>query len=268
MMLDSHPDMSIPPETNFFRTLHRGLPEQADPHGFFISTIARVQRWNDFGVLSPEFTAQIASILPFDLGKALRIFYSQYASRFGKRRWGDKSPANLPEMETIQTLLPEARFIHIIRDGRDVALSLREVWFGPETLEESAEAWVQAIANARSQRRNLRHYLEIRYEILLQRPKETLRTVCAFLDLPWTPALLLYHRNVARRLAEANHDYHGPDGRLIATAEQRMAALRRTTRPPDTSRIDRWRREMTESERAAYVSIAGPTLQDLGYELS
>jgi len=267
MMLDSHPEMSIPPETNFIRTLYRGLPEQADPHGFFLSIINRVQGWNDFGVGSPEFADQITGIRPFDLGKALRTFYALYASRFGKRRWGDKTPANLPDMEVIQSLLPEARFIHMIRDGRDVALSLREVWFGPETLEESARAWVWTIAKARSQRPNLRHYLEIRYEVLLRRPEETLQRICAFLDLPWTPALLLYHRNATQRLTESRHDYHGPNGRVIATAEQRMAALWRTTSPPDTGRIDRWRREMDDRERAAYESIAGSTLRDLGYEL-
>jgi hypothetical protein len=268
MMLDSHPELSIPPETNFFRTLHRALPGQADPHGFFLDTVNRVQRWNDFGLTSTEFAERIRSLRPFDLGEALRVFYRQYALRFGKSRWGDKTPANLPEMEMIQRLLPEARFIHMIRDGRDVALSLRKVWFGPDSVETSAQAWAWAISEARKQRPNLRHYLEVRFEDLLRHPQETLRHICTFLQLPWAPSVLHYHRNAGQRLEEIRHDYRAPDGQVIATAEQRMAALQRTTTPPDTSRADRWRREMSGPERETFASIAGPTLQELGYALT
>ncbi|MBA3474240.1 MAG: sulfotransferase, partial [Rubrobacter sp.] len=44
-------------------------------------------------------------------------------------------------MDLIQDLLPEARFIHVVRDGRDVALSSMGLWFGPDSIEEAARRW-------------------------------------------------------------------------------------------------------------------------------
>jgi len=68
-MLDTHPEMAIPPETGFLALF---------PH-----------------------------------------FYQLYASRFAKPRWGDKTPSYCHHMQNIEEVLPEAHFIHIIRDGRD-----------------------------------------------------------------------------------------------------------------------------------------------------
>jgi hypothetical protein len=64
---------------------------------------------------------------PFDLGESLRAFYGVYAERFGKPRWGDKTPNYVRRMSLIYGLLPEARFVHIIRDGRDLAPSTRDL---------------------------------------------------------------------------------------------------------------------------------------------
>jgi len=267
MMLDSHPELSIPPETGFFPALRKALPDQADPCGFFLRMVAVAQKRSDFGLDAADLETRVRAIRPFDPGSALRVFYRLYASRFGKQRWGDKTPTNVAEMEQIQRVLPEARFVHMIRDGRDVALSLDTVWFGPETLRERAEAWVQTIEDARRQRPRLGHYLEVRFETLVRRPQETLREICRFLDLPWAPAMLEYHRHAAERLAESKRDYVDAAGRLVVTGEQRLAALRLTSAKPDESRIGRWRTEMRESERKVFAAVAAETLRLLGYEV-
>ena len=81
---------------------------------------------------------RVFGIESFDLGEALRAFYGVYAGRFGKWRWGDKTTNYVRQMSLIHDLLPETRFVHIIRDGRDVALSTRDLWFGPDSVEEAA----------------------------------------------------------------------------------------------------------------------------------
>ena len=68
---------------------------------------------------------------PFSADAGLRAFYAPYAERFSKKIVGDKTPLYILHMSRIQRCLPEARFIHLIRDGRDVALSYRGLWFGP-----------------------------------------------------------------------------------------------------------------------------------------
>lgn len=268
MMLDAHPEVSIPPETSFFRTLRLGLPAQGDPHEFFLATVARVQQWNSFGLDLQTLAKAVGAIQPFHLGEALRVFYRAYAARFSKLRWGDKTPANLLEMEEIQRVLPEARFLHLIRDGRDVAVSLGQVWWGPGTVRESAEEWVRLIREARHQCAHLRHYLEVRYEALVRHPRRTLEDVCAFLELPWNDVVLDYHLRAAQRLEESRFDYRDGKGRLVATAAQRVAALERTTHPPDVSRIGRWRSAMSQTDCEVFVQVAGDLLRDLGYQVA
>lgn len=68
---------------------------------------------------------------PALLAEGVRLFYRLYARRHGKARWGDKTLLYRLHLTEIEKILPEAHFIHSIRDGRDVALSLREVWFAP-----------------------------------------------------------------------------------------------------------------------------------------
>ena len=72
-----------------------------------------------------------------------------YAEREGKTRYGDKTPGYVKEMRRIQRVLPEARFVHIIRDGRDVSLSHLRMNWGPETYAESARLWRNRIRKAR-----------------------------------------------------------------------------------------------------------------------
>ena len=66
-----------------------------------------------------------------DLSSGLRAFYRGYAAARGKTRYGDKTPMHATDIDVLSRVLPEARFIHIIRDGRDVAASLRGLPFAP-----------------------------------------------------------------------------------------------------------------------------------------
>ena len=89
---------------------------------------------------------------PLTAGDAARSFYEAYAAHVGKPRWGDKSPPYTWKAKRIQRALPEAQFIHLIRDGRDVALSLSEVSWGPGDIQAAAAKWVDELGRARSAR--------------------------------------------------------------------------------------------------------------------
>ena len=70
-------------------------------------------------------------------------------------------------MRKIERALPEARFVHVIRDGRDVALSIRDRAVKEHPIDRIAERWVRRITRAREQAKRLAHYEEIRYENLI-----------------------------------------------------------------------------------------------------
>jgi hypothetical protein len=266
-MLDAHSEMAIPPETHFVpeaieRCLH---VQKSQAQNCFLDTVQSSTRWADFHLDPYDLRQRIESLGEFDLGEALRAFYAVYAERFGKRRWGDKTPGYVMHMQAIKPVLPEAHFVHVIRDGRDVALSIQEMWFGPNSVHRAAKWWVDRIANARAQARSIHWYLEIRYEDLVETPEPALRRVCEFIALPWDAAMLNYHVGAPERIAELG-DMSGGSGRLV-TADERRRIHEFATRPPETGRIGRWRREMSEADRKVFEKIAGPTLQELGYEI-
>lgn len=270
LMLDAHPDLAIPPETHFIpevsRACGKALDNSGDPRRVFLDTVTSHRRWEDFKLEEPVLAERIAAIESFDLGQALRVFYGLYAQRFGKPRWGDKTPPYVRNMELVGGLLPEARFLHVIRDGRDVALSSMGLWFGPGSVEEAARRWQSAIREARRQAESLPHYLEVRYEDLVTDTEATLKVVCDFVDLPWDPVMLEYHETAEERMGEMHRDVTLPDGETVVSGEQRTGIHALTNRPPQSNRIGRWRTGMAEGDRETFEGIAGETLSDLGYE--
>jgi hypothetical protein len=125
-MLDAHLDMAIPPETGFFMSDKKFSD---DREKFFLEITAypsESPNWGDFHISKENFRTEIEKLKAFNLTDGLRAFYRVYAERFGKKRWGDKTPLHGLHMKKIQDILPEARFLHIIRDGRDATVSLRK----------------------------------------------------------------------------------------------------------------------------------------------
>src|SRR5204863_6414452 len=104
---------------------------------------------------------------PLVPAEAARAFYEAYAAKHGKPRWGEKTPQYLKTMKRIAGALPEASFVHIIRDGRDVALSLLDVSWGPSTIEDAAVRWTTQVRRARRKSRSVARSTEVRYEGLV-----------------------------------------------------------------------------------------------------
>ena len=264
MMLDAHPDLAVPPETHFIPTLARAFEDPSKQLDDFLELVASFHTWRDFGIDTERLREALTAPGPFHLTPALRTFFRLYAQRFGKPRWGDKTPMYFADMDLVQRVVPEARFIHLIRDGRDVALSIKDLWFGPNSIREAAGWWVSRIQHARSQVQALRYYMEVRYEDLVRDTANVLRRICAFIDLPWHPSMLDYHERAGQRLAEVGRDAETHDRRIIR-AEDRVAIFSLVLEPPQADRIERWRSEMAPADREWFDGVAGATLHELGY---
>jgi len=270
MMLDAHPELTIPPETHFIPEMIRRANHE-NTRRRLIRSITKHPRWGDFGLDEAELRARAKQVRPLTAEGAIRCFYELYAASQGKPRWGDKTPRYMRAMPRIARALPEARFVHLIRDGRDVALSQRERVIGDEavTMTAMAERWQRRIIAAREGAAEIRadSYLEVRYEDLVSDTEGTLRRVCGFIELDYDPAMLDYHRHASERLAEMDRDLDNADNGIVRTATNRLAAHALTTEPPTTDRSGRWRGEMSAAELAAFEAVAGALLTELGYEL-
>ena len=126
------------------------------------------RRWGDFQIEAEELAARWEALDPLTGPDAVRAFYALYGeSTRAPPRWGDKTPGYVKHMREIQEYLPEARFIHLIRDGRDVALSVLKQEFGPETIEAAAEKWRSRVLRGRAQQPYLGFYMEVKFEDLV-----------------------------------------------------------------------------------------------------
>jgi hypothetical protein len=268
LMLDAHPELAIPPETHFVPAALRACRRSLLPRRAFRKAATSAPFWQDFGMDEGELARRLEGVRPFETGGALRAFYGLYAEGRGKSRWGDKTPFYVLHMRAIREALPEARFIHLIRDGRDVALSFRGLWFGPDSVAAAAEHWVSRIEAARRQAPALRDaYLEVRYEDLVLGTEPTLRKVCDFIGLGWTDAMLDYHLTARARLAEMAQPLRARRGRVVG-AEERKAIHSLTAQPPRPDRVNIWKSEMPPADRALFERVAGQLLRGLGYDVS
>src|SRR5918994_3168545 len=268
MMLDSHPDLAIPPETHFVPELIQLFEADEDASARqVLEIITSGRHWGDFGLDEEPLLARIEAAGALDATRATRAFFEAYAERHDKPRWGDKTPIYVKHMREIEAVIGEARFVHLIRDGRDVALSragraLRHTAPMPKV----ARRWKRRILEARKQGAVLGHYLEIRYEDLILDTEPTLRRVTEFIDLPWDEVVLAYHERAGERLAEFG-DLPSVGGKPSRPGEERLAAHAKTTEPPDASRLARWKTEMSRGDRAGFERAAGDLLSELGYEV-
>lgn len=271
LMLDAHPDLAIPPETGFVVAASALDASTSDLRARFLDTVTafppQAPNWEDFGLAREALAEAVQALEPFTVANGLRAFYRLYAQRLGKPRWGEKTPDYSLHIGTIAALLPEARFVHLIRDGRDVAASWRQQWFSPgHEPEVLARAWTDRVRAARGAGLGRTHYVEVFYEDLVARPEPVLRHLCDFLDLHWSDQLLNHQERAPRRLEE-HRTRLSLDGTVIASHAQRLRQQRRTMERPGTGRIGSWREELSEDEVRRFERVAGGLLVELGYEL-
>ena len=276
MMLDAHSQLAIPPETHFIpdviqraREIRRAADRKPAPEDL-TAVNAGNRRWGDFGLDEAELRERMAGPEgSTNARRALRAFYSLYAEKHGKPRWGDKTPDYLLSINRIGRTLPEARFVHLVRDGRDVALSRRR-WRARAGGEERSVAdwagqWKRWILDGRDQGQRAGSYIEVRYEDLVTETEAALRRVCEHCELGFETAMLNYHERAEGRLEEMGRALPAEDGKGGREAGHRQAKHALTTAPPQESKIGEWRSEMSEADRQAFEAEAGDLLAELGY---
>ena len=252
VMLDRNPELAVPDESYFVPQLARRHRTPVDPAAF-LDDLRRLPTLVDWGLSPASVQARLRPGMTTD--DAIAAVFAAYAAERGKARWGDKTPLYMQHLDLLERLFPDARFVHLIRDGRDAALSflsvpaglMTEGWGHPRDAAGFACQWATEVASARElgARVGGQRYRELRYEALVADPEGELRAVCAFAGLEYDPAML---------------DYVGQ------TDSARKAHQQRLNEPPRQN-VREWRTEMSESDRHAFEEVAGALLAELGYEV-
>ena len=259
-ILDAHSELAIAHESRFITWMldHRarygkgGL--DADRFLDDLTRNPRVpSRFPDWGVDVGTVRAELTAATPTTLPEAIRVVYRCYAQARGKHRAGDKTPRYVQHVGQLGAEFPEARFVHIIRDGRDVALALGDVDFGAADPVEAAFIWKRKVSKARREGKALgaARYEEVRYEDLVDDPGPVVQGICRFLGLRFEPTMLEFHRRVADQFAGFGRQVH-------------HQSLDR----PVTKGLRDWRTQLPADSLARYEAVAGDLLAELGYETS
>ncbi len=251
-MLGSHPSIAVPDETKIFEAFVRLLPLYGD-----LREPARLRRlardvlgWRWIRRLPdpPGLEDVLARVRQPDLCGVFGALLAAWTAGRGKPRWGEKSPNNLFYWDLIEAGFPTALVVHIVRDGRDVALSQIAAPFGPKTMALAAERWVRHIDLIRAigQRLGPARYAELRYEDLLAEPEATITRVLQLVGEPFDPAMLQFHKNARPVGTDPLND-------------------RNILKPLQVRNSGKWASEIGPDQLAVFESIAGPTLDACGY---
>ena len=181
---------------------------------------------------------------------AVEAPFRAYAAQAGKPRWGDKTPHYVHHIDALLAVWPQARFVILVRDGRDVALSVRGLPFGPNNAWAAAQWWARGIrVGQRAQAEHPEQVMTVRYEDLVASPGEVVPEICAFVGLEFRPDMLAIDR--------------ADRSKIVADQKGWFPTLFDGIH---TSASGRWRTEMPGRDQRLFASLAGAELAACGYD--
>jgi LPS sulfotransferase NodH len=254
LMLDSHSRIAIPYESHFIVPYYRDRQRWSDLHDparriELVTSILRepaVRHWDQQLQLDEIDLDRCTS-----LAGTVEAVFSAYARRCGKEIWGDKTPSYTAEIHILNKLFPNARFVHIIRDGRDVARSLVEQWWGPNDFMTALRYWSETVSCARKMLQMLPEdrFVEVKFEDLVADPVREVRKVTDLLGVAFEPDMVNRYTAKAReKVGEHANRHH------VHLSER-----------PSPKQAFKWREALTPADQAVAHEIAGPVLAELGY---
>ena len=254
-MLDSHPNIAAGAECPWISGSCGLKPSFKDL--FYALINGKLGPLKNFKELTEELIAQ-------ELAQCINGILQISAQKRGKKRWAEKTPNHMQDLPFLHKLLPEAKYIHIIRDGRDVACSsfkLKGVWWGSLWIGHEKNKCSISHMNALKRWRDwillaekeiVQYQLNVhtvQYEHLIRNPKKSLKDILLFIGEDWSDELLNY----------SNQPHSFPDWEV---GSHDVAAKPKL----ENKNIGLWKTEFNIVEKLICKKIADPLLVKLGYE--
>jgi len=252
LMLNSHPRLAVPFESRFldpWKTITEYGDLQERRNAERLLAVLGDDPWTKRGKVIQDPDAILAEPIA-TYGDLLTAVFHHYAERRGKARWGVKTPGYVTQLDQIWRIFPGCKVVHLVRDGRDVALSYRNLSWGPAHTPKAAEDWRWKVMLGHKMGGMIGdHYLEVHYEDLVRSSEATLRRICAFLGEQYDARMLEYHLDAEDEMPSDSIQWH-----------------RASTSAPDEGKVFAWKREMSVADQVLFDEIAGDALQQFGYE--
>jgi hypothetical protein len=256
---DAHPELAVIHETRWIADWWENRTGLTREGHITPTLLARLREHPRFAKLGIDPSA-IAGVLvgegaPVTYGDFVTALFDLYGDLRHKRLVGDKTPKYVRSIPSLGELWPHAKFVHLLRDGRDVCLSVLDWRKGApkfSTWEEDAVStaalwweWQVRLGREAGAALGADRYYELQYESLVADPERECAALCGFLGLRYDGAMLRFHEGRIRE---------GPG--LDAKKAWR----------PVTAGLRSWREQMAPGDVARFEAAAGLLLDELGYQ--
>jgi hypothetical protein len=245
VLLGNHPDIFMEEKVNAFRII-ASYQNMVDLLPFNLDIDQKsFQKW----IVENDKSDRIGRLVDknaIDNGQnykeSLRLAISKTLSENNCKVWGDKAPNLQHYIAELLLLIPDAKIIHIVRDGRATAASMTQRSY--RNLKLSAQMWVDGnvCGLVNEQVLGKEQYRIVRYEDLLRKPEEEMKSLCAFLGVEFNPSVL-------------------------NLSDQETNGKEYVKQFFDTSKIDQWKDQLTSKQIDIVEEIQGPTLKKFAYEV-
>lgn len=270
-MLTSHPDVVIPPECGFIIWLYPKYDSWSECDtdsrsrvNHFIGDLLECRKFDTWRLSAQEIRNGIALHGPADFASLCEAVYLCYGNtkNWTGKLWGDKNNFYVGHLPTLHDIYPSARFVHIVRDLRDVACSYRAVMglnvespYRPQLpigLTEIATTWSDNLRKVGDALQFLpaSASLTLRYEDLIQEPSRCLQALCDWLGIEYSERMLRYHQ------LNREQELEPPETR---------GWKEKTLLPLDVDNIGKFRRQLDESDIALLEDVGQRGLRKFGY---
>ena len=251
VILDAHPDVVVPHPPHVLRYLGDVHGQAGDPQLLVDDLLALVRGHIHPWAEIPSRAALVERVRadPSPAGAFLAL-YDLHAASEGAAQWACKSTFVVHHIDAILQRRPQARFLWLVRDVRDVAASSLRSVFNPYDPMLTAALWheqqqvvIEAAARLGDQR-----ILRLHYEDLLASPESTVERICDHVGISLHPEMLAFHQRE----------------RASQTAKL-SASWENANKPVMRNNSGKWRKQLTPTQLQQVEGVARPTMQALGY---
>lgn len=177
--------------------------------------------------------------------------YDQYAELKGANTWCCKSLANINYINDIEAYYPDAKYIYLYRDGRDVALSFQKAVVGEKHIYNIAKDWTTSQEIALQLRNDVadKRFFAISYEQLTSDSENSARSLCDFLGVEFNQNMFEFHKTDEARNAASS-----------------SKLWQNVTQPVISNNTNKFLDSMAEEDLEIFESVAGHVLDELNFE--
>ncbi|WP_346856191.1 sulfotransferase [uncultured Draconibacterium sp.] len=267
LILNAHSKFVIPPEAGFAFWLYSQYKNfRYRDLDTFLDDMKSTKKINNWNLDWIELRKFLFKKQPNKYGELINDIYSFYGDSKGMKikRWGDKNNFYLNHIEDIKEVFPCVQFIHIVRDGRNVACSYKKLNKKqiqsadapnlPDKIESIASEWKSNIQKIKKsfESFNYDNVLEVRMEDLTASPKTEISKIMSFLGEDFEPSMLEYYKE-SKIIKSIPKDY--------------LQWKKKNTLPIQNEPVDKYKTILTEEQILRFNKIAKEVLIEYDYSL-